>query len=66
MSKAFFVDGETTTTLMGCLMPEKKILLPDGWQLSDNFITRIKVIPAMATGPAIITFFFSICTKPIS
>ena len=60
MSKAFFVDGEVTTMPTGCLTPEKKILLPPGWQLSDNLVTKIRVIPAIATGLLIVTLFFSI------
>jgi hypothetical protein len=60
ISKAFFVDGKATTRLTGSLRPKKKILLPLGWQLSDNFVTKIRVIPAIATGLPIITLFFSI------
>jgi hypothetical protein len=66
ISKAFFVDGEATTMPTGCLMPEKKILLPTGWQLSDNFVIRIRVVPAIVTGLLIVMLFFSIWTKPIS
>jgi len=60
ISKAFFVDGEATTRLTGCLRPKKKILLPLGWQLSDNLVTKIRVIPAIATGLPIVTLFLSI------
>lgn len=60
ISKAFFVDGEATTMLTGSLMPDKKILLPAGWQLSDNFVIKIRVVPAIATGLLIVTLFFSI------
>ena len=44
----------------GCLMPEKKILLPLGWHLSDNFVIKIRVIPAIVTGLLIVMLFFSI------
>jgi len=60
ISKAFFVDGEATTRLTGCLRPEKKILLPLGWQLSDNLVTKIRVIPAIVTGLPIVTLLLSI------
>ena len=60
ISKAFFVDGEATTRLTGSLRPKKKILLPLGWQLNDSFVTKIRVIPAIAIGLPIITLFFFI------
>jgi len=60
ISKAFFVDGEDTTIPTGCFTPEKKILLPPGWQLSDIFVIKVRVIPAIAIGLPIVTLFFSI------
>ena len=60
ISKAFFVDGEATTIPTGCFTPEKKILLPPGWQLNDNLVIKIRVIPSVATGLLIVTLFFSI------
>jgi len=41
-------------------MPEKNIWLPTGWQLNDDFVIKIRVVPSIVTGLLIVTLFFTI------